>query len=74
MQDDRTRQRDTEMLRWPQPPEEIAKELTIAFLQTSRARMYVARERDQVDPQKTGEAIGDLYRAILAKLRPTPSG
>jgi hypothetical protein len=69
MNDDSTTARDAEMVRWPQAPEEIAKELTIAFLHTVRARIYVAKVRDQIDPEATGAAIGRLYRAILAQVR-----
>jgi hypothetical protein len=58
----------------PQPPEDIAKDLTIAFLQSNKGHIGERRaeDRNHVIADKTGAAIGELYLAILAKLKSAP--
>jgi hypothetical protein len=58
----------------PQAPEEIAKELTIAFLQSNKGQIGERRaeDRNHVIADKTGAQIGELYLAILAKLKSVP--
>ncbi len=55
----------------PQPPEDMAKELTIAFLQSTKLQVGVRdpKNRVQMIADQTGTAIGELYLAILAKLK-----
>jgi hypothetical protein len=57
----------------PQAPEDMAKDLTIAFLQSTKLQVGVRdpRNRVQMIAAETGAAIGELYLAILAKLKST---
>jgi hypothetical protein len=55
----------------PQAPEDMAKDITIAFLQSTKLQVGVQdpKNRVQMIADQTGAAIGELYLAILAKLK-----